>query len=77
MSYVTTENVKIGMKVRRGPEWCWREQDCDKNGNQCEGTIVEVGSTWTRVLWSSGYKDAYRINKPDLIISDIQLEFDF
>lgn len=78
---VTVQNVKLGMRVRRGPDWAWRNQDSDEEG-QHAGTIIrynddmlykEDGSeVWVRVHWDrqGGGRWTYRIGKNefDLII---------
>lgn len=56
---VTKENCKIGLKVIRGKDWDYGDQDRDSRF----GTIMEYDTSygWTRVKWESGYTDSYRI----------------
>ena len=68
---VTSENVFIGAKVMRGPDWRYDDQD---GGAGSIGVITElhnfVGAAY--VEWSSGRAIAYHIglsNKYDLIFA--------
>ena len=57
MQPVKREHVVIGMRVVRGPNWKWGDQD--GNGG---GTIVSnAGDGWVTVLWDNGTKDGYRV----------------
>lgn len=57
---VTIENARAGLKVRRGPDWEWDEQD---GGGV--GTIISVGQNgylWVDVHWDvTDMGNAYRI----------------
>jgi hypothetical protein len=67
---VTKDNAYAGARVRRGPDWMWRNQD---GGG--EGTIKAISSsygyTWAWVLWDNLYGNDYRIghDKHDLIFA--------
>lgn len=39
---VTTDNIRIGMRVRRSNTWQWSTQDCDDFNNPVAGTIIEM-----------------------------------
>lgn len=63
---VTINNVEIGMKVVRGKDWKWRNQDVGV------GTIIPLSdgsvyywdgreSYWTTVKWENGTENNYRI----------------
>jgi hypothetical protein len=61
-----------GLKVVRGPDWGWGNQD---GGKGCIGEIIErnLSTGWTTVLWSNGYKSGYRIGvegKYDLALAN-------
>lgn len=61
-----------GLKVVRGPDWGWGNQD---GGKGCIGEIIErnLSTGWTTVLWSNGYKRGYRIGvegKYDLALAN-------
>ena len=87
MSVVTEQNVRLGMKVKRGPDWKWGEQD--RNG---EGKVIafNVGSghfesedlgkpladpLWCRIRWDLGGENGYRIGcdgRFDLSVADCE-----
>lgn len=65
---VTSKNVKIGLKVKRGPDWCYENQD----ENSKFGTIVRQSETkWYVVEWESGYRDSYKVGKDKEDICDL------
>jgi hypothetical protein len=87
MIVVTKENLKIGAKVKRGPDWCWGNQDCSKEGKQEIGIIEGFGlgisdkNFWCGVSWphekNESFNFNYRLFVADLIYAeDIQLELD-
>ncbi|XP_049797382.1 E3 ubiquitin-protein ligase MIB2 [Schistocerca nitens] len=57
--------VELGVRVVRGPDWCWGEQD---GGEGHAGTVVEVGRTGSGtspegtvvVQWDAGMRTNYR-----------------
>ena len=54
--------VNLGLRVVRGPDWKWGEQD---GGEGCLGTVTEVGEETpfgraVMVLWDSGKRSNYR-----------------
>ena len=60
-----TVNVKdffVGMRVVRGPDWKWGDQD-KYNGQPGEGLIFGKvdRDKWIRVLWDNGNNKSYRI----------------
>jgi E3 ubiquitin-protein ligase mind-bomb len=70
--------IKIGIRVVRGLDWEWGDQD---GGEGSVGTIVEVGGQGSNknpagtvvVLWDSGIKANYRAGfgcKDDLRVLD-------
>lgn len=72
---VTKDNAVVGLKVVRGKDWEWGNQD----GNSV-GTIIESSSyfplnssyLWVRVRWNNGDNHSYRIgydNKFDLHVA--------
>merc|ERR1719281_1372601 len=58
---VTKENLRIGAKVKRGPDWKWEKQD---GGNGGIGTIMtpteSTDDGWCRVRWAHGKTNNYR-----------------
>ena len=76
---VTLENLVIGAKVQRGPDWDWDEQDGGIGGI---GTLMErdawtkrkatEGAKWVEVHWEAGdngclYRIGGRAKKHDLV----------
>lgn len=64
---VTEQNAKVGLKVKRGRDWKWDNQDTRAGGTGI-GEILELGPTfycsigWARVKWEgSGTCSNYRI----------------
>ncbi len=57
---ITINNVFVGARVKRGPDWRWKDQD-----GRGEGTIIEYtpGSKWVGVKWDKAYSNRYRINE--------------
>ena len=51
--------ASLGVRVVRGPDWCWEDQD---GGEGCVGTVVEVGDEGRSVLvqWDCGIRSWYR-----------------
>ena len=54
--------MKIGTRVRRGPDWKWTNQDGTPPG---EGRVIgELGDDgWIRVQWDIGTTNSYRMGK--------------
>ena len=71
--YRQVEEVLLGIRVVRGPDWEWGDQD---GGEGHVGTVVEVqsnGSSSVTVQWDCGGKSSYRygVNKKyDLRVLD-------
>ena len=73
----TDMEAEVGVRVARGPDWQWGDQD---GGEGCLGTITEVGSQGNAegalplVLWDYGYRsNNYRCGKEgkyDLVVYD-------
>jgi E3 ubiquitin-protein ligase HERC2 len=68
---VSRENAVAGLKVVRGPDWKWGDQD---GGTGNVGTLIaECGSDgWVKVCWPSGTKQSYRAGKDgcyDLVLA--------
>ncbi|XP_036362292.1 uncharacterized protein LOC115216771 isoform X2 [Octopus sinensis] len=64
------DNLKSGVRVKRGPHWKWGNQDGGK-GNL--GTVIEQKNSngWVPVKWDAGHTNLYRVgydNSCDLII---------
>jgi hypothetical protein len=67
-------NVKVGLRVVRGPDWKWYNQDHVDN-KPVAGVVVGVGGTearwdgftvpqgWCRVKWDNGSSNNYRIGQ--------------
>ncbi|MBN2875798.1 MAG: hypothetical protein JXM71_11945, partial [Spirochaetales bacterium] len=57
---VTKDIAKVGLRVVRGKDWKWEDQD---GGPGKLGTIkTEPSSTgWVRVLWDNGHENSYRV----------------
>lgn len=87
MIEVTSENAKIGLRVIRGKDWQWGNQDKDEKGKKTIGTITHLNYNshhpdmlWVSVEWDSGNSNGYRVGPEyDLYIykKNVQLEFDF
>lgn len=55
---VTSKNVKIGLKVKRGRDWHYGDQD----ENSKFGVISSAhGDKWYWVKWDKGPQNAYRV----------------
>ena len=54
----------VAVRVVRGPNWCWDDQDGGEGG---AGTVVEVGEGGNSVLvqWDGGTREWYRCGKDD------------
>ncbi|XP_063677273.1 E3 ubiquitin-protein ligase HERC2-like isoform X2 [Bolinopsis microptera] len=65
--------LKPGVRVVRGPDWKWGEQDGQPPGEGC--VISEVATDgWVRVHWDSGQTNSYRMgkeNRYDLKLADV------
>lgn len=64
---VTPDNVYVGARVKRGPDWQWDNQD-----EYGEGTIIQYSNWWAKVLWHNNRKSyGYRVfvTKHDLIFA--------
>ena len=50
---------RLGLRLVRGPDWCWGDQD---GGEGCVGTVVEVGEGGRSVLvlWDAGPREFER-----------------
>ncbi len=60
---VTLDNLVIGARVRRGPDWEWGTQD-----NNGEGLIrreVDRFPGWVEVIWGGVCAFTYRIGAED------------
>jgi len=69
----TAGPLQVGDRVRRGPDWRWRNQD---GGPGSEGTVVSAGviDGWARVVWDVGAANNYRWNVDDAF--DLELRHD-
>ncbi|CAG0913605.1 unnamed protein product [Notodromas monacha] len=61
--------AEVGLRVVRGPDWKWGDQD---GGEGCVGTVVEIGrsgasspSDTVIVRWDGGTKTNYRVGYQD------------
>lgn len=80
MEFCVTElNSKIGMIVKRNPEyWCYGNQDFIFGKKSFGKIISEVkhisGNVWVEVEWISGAKNSYRVGRDrfDLLICDVK-----
>ncbi len=67
VSIVTTDNICIGMRVRRSNTWQWSTQDCDDFDNPVAGTIIEmsedlaIGKIKNNLYYEHDYK--FRLTK--------------
>ena len=75
---IDTYIMEVGIRVVRGPDWQWRNQD---DGEGHLGTVVEIGRSGSStspfktvvVQWDSGSRTNYRVgyqDKYDLRIFD-------
>ena len=61
---VNRENVRTGMKVIRGPDWNWGDQDgCSGSSGVIIGAVDSEG--WVPVRWSNGSSNKYRVGAND------------
>lgn len=61
-------SAEVGIRVRRGPDWKWHNQDGGGAGITIDG--VERDG-WVRVCWDTGMEQRYRVGAQgsyDLII---------
>ena len=72
-STVTSGSVlktkEVGVRVRRGPDWKWGDQD----GNGLGTTQSNDDTGWIRVKWDHGESNSYRIGKDgayDLVVAE-------
>ena len=59
---------EVGVRVRRGPDWEWGDQD----GNGLGTTQSDESTGWIRVKWDHGKTNSYRIGKDgayDLVVA--------
>jgi len=74
---VTSENARVGLRVKRGPNWKWSNQD---GGPGRLGRLVESGPTspsWCRVQWDSGVINNYRVDgRYDLAVAEDEISPD-
>jgi len=67
---VTRSDARPGLRVQRGPDWRWGNQD---GGLGSVGTLESVdGPDWATVRWPSGHVNGYRIGdggKHDLVLA--------
>lgn len=52
---------RVGLRVVRGPDWRWGEQD---GGSGTVGVVIQDTSSkngWCTVRWASGYENGYRV----------------
>jgi hypothetical protein len=59
---VTPENVILGSRVRRGPNWKWEEQDGGGIGTITRSVSRGGSSIWVQVEWDHGAGNCYRIH---------------
>ena len=65
-------DIKVGDRVRRGPDWCWYDQ-----GKGTKGTCTEVRDfndampLRFRVRWDNGYTESYGDKDGFDIIKDV------
>lgn len=66
---VTESTAKVGLRVMRGPDWQWSNQD---GGQGKRGTLVgNAGAGWWRVKWDAGGSNTYRVvGAHDLVKAD-------
>ena len=55
---VSTHDLRIGTRVRRGPDWKWKEQD--KHGLGTVNAADPGLPGWVRVHWNHGLERSYR-----------------
>lgn len=66
--------MKTGVRVRRGIDWKWGDQDEPVGLGTLISDVGEDG--WVRVHWDSGGVNSYRMGregKYDLQLADVQL----
>lgn len=61
---VTIENAEVGAMVRRGPNWCWSDQDGGKNGTGVITKVLKMHKL-ASVRWQHGAENKYRIGRDD------------
>ena len=67
---VDSSNISIGLRVKRGPDWHYGDQDGGGGSGEVLGWVTLDGSKsgespgsngWAKVKWDSGRKDSYEI----------------
>ena len=61
-------SAELGVRVRRGPDWRWADQDGGGLGSDTRG--------WVRVLWDAGRDNSYRVGADgmyDLVMAEASL----
>lgn len=48
----------MGLRVKRGPDWEWRDQD---DGGLGITVDIEARSGWVAVRWDHGVENKYRV----------------
>ena len=63
-SHMIIMEPRLGLRLVRGPDWCWGDQD---GGEGCVGTVVEVGvgGIFAMVQWDAGTRALYRCGDDD------------
>lgn len=63
---LTPSAWKVGMKVKRGPDWGWEDQDCDPTtGEPMLGIIAHIeggpdnGDMDLTVVWGNQHRNSY------------------
>lgn len=71
LEIVTDENLEIGAKVVKGPDFDWYGQGIDESNKDLIGTLINNrGNHWANIKWSNGSTQTYRIGskgKYDLV----------
>lgn len=59
---VTSKNVKIGLKVKKGRDWDYSRQ---ANKSKFGTIIMATNPNWYRVAWEEGSSNSYRVGEDE------------
>jgi serine/threonine protein kinase len=69
--HVTIDNIALGLFVQRGPDWPLGDESDGGEGSVGVITALDPDALYTKVTWSTGSCDAYRIgakNKMEIVV---------
>lgn len=61
----------MGLRVKRGPDWEWRDQD---DGGLGITVDIEARSGWVAVRWDHGVENKYRVGADGKYLSSMRVQ---